>query len=161
MTITLSDQIQGIYGVPQVPYPATLAGKDGRWNQPNDIGNTENGDVLILYVLPANAVVTKVTFACTNLSSGTADIGVYTATDPSDATTYTAVNATCFASAIALGSGAITTPVDVTFESGAAGIPLGGEPLWQRAGLTAAPESGVLFIGLANPTGTGATGTVL
>ncbi len=121
-----------------------------------EIADTANADSVILFRLPIDAVVDRVYFGCDDLTSGTVDIGVYKKNNDG---TYTAVDDDCFASAIALGSGAVAV-TDVTYEAGATLIADAMQPLWERANLSARPEYGDLYIALTTDTGTGATGTV-
>lgn len=121
-----------------------------------EIADTGNADSVILFRLPIDAVVHRVYFACDDLTSGTVDIGTYKKNADG---TYTAVDDDCFASAIALGSGAVAL-TDVTYEAGAALIADALQPLWERSNLSARPAYGDLYIALTTDTGTGATGTV-
>lgn len=121
-----------------------------------EIADTGNGDSVIVFKLPVDAVVHRVRFGCDNLTSGTVDIGVYKKENDG---TYTAVDDNCFADAIALGSGAVAV-TDVTYEAGATLIADALQPLWERANLSARPAYGDLYVALTTDTGTGATGTV-
>lgn len=121
-----------------------------------EIADTGNGDNVIVFKLPIDAVVHRVRFGCDDLTSGTIDIGTYKKNADG---TYTAVDDDCFASAIALGSGAVAI-TDVTYEAGATLIADALQPLWERSNLSARPAYGDLYIGLTTDTGTGATGTV-
>lgn len=121
-----------------------------------EIGDTDNGDVTIVFKLPIDAIVHQVRFGCDDLTSGTLEIGVYKKNNDG---TYTAVDADIFASAVALGSGAVAI-ADNTYEAAAGNIDDALKPLWERAGLTTRPAYGELYIALTHTVGTGADGTV-
>lgn len=122
-----------------------------------EIADTGNGDYYILFRLPIDAVLDKIELACDNLTSGAIDLGFYTADGDG---TYTVVSVDCLADGVSLGSGAIAL-TDYTYNDAATDISKAMQPIWQRAGLSARPAYGDLFIGLTTATGTGATGTVL
>lgn len=122
-----------------------------------EIADTGNGDSVILFRLPVDCVPVSLKYASDDLTSGTVDIGLYKKNADG---TYSAVDDDCFASAIALGSGAVAQ-TEVLFEAGATNIANGILPLWDwAAGLTARPAYNDLYLAFTTDTGTGATGTV-
>lgn len=121
-----------------------------------EIADTGNGDAVIVFKLPIDAVVKRIRFASDDLTSGTVDIGTFKKNADG---TYTAVDDNCFADAIALGSGAVAV-TDVTYEAAATDISKAILPLWQRSNLSARPAYGELYIGFTTDTGTGASATV-
>lgn len=122
----------------------------------DEVPDTANADTMMIFRLPVDAVVKSVRFACDALGAGTADIGVYRKGNDG---TYVAVDDDCFASAIAVTSAVALT--DVTYEAAAANIADRNKPLWQKAGLSARPAYGDLYIGYTFDTGTSTVATAL
>lgn len=122
----------------------------------DEVPDTANADNMMIFRLPVDAVVKSVRFACDALGAGTADIGVYKKNGDG---TYTAVDDDCFATAIAVTSAVALT--DVTYEAAAANIADRNKPLWQKAGLSARPAYGDLYIGYTFDTGTSTVATAL
>lgn len=122
----------------------------------NEVPDTANGDNLILLRIPVDAVVKSVRAANDALGAGTMDIGLYRKNSDG---TYTAVDDDCFASAVAVtGANALT---DITYEAAATNIALRNQPAWQRAGLSARPAYGDLYLAATFDTGTSTVATLL
>lgn len=122
----------------------------------DEVPDTANGDIMMIFKVPVNSVIKAVRFANDALGAGTADIGVYR--KASDGT-YVAVDDDVFATAIAVtGANALT---DVTYEAAATNIDARNKPLWQRCGLSAQPAYGDFYIGYTFDTGTSSVATAL
>lgn len=115
----------------------------------------DTGQILRFVLVPASAVVREVKLSCTAVAVGGAiDIGVYRTADDGDAV----VDADLFASAAV-----VTTALsnsDVTYESGQYTLAESNMPLWEAAGLSAAPASGWLVIAGTITTDMGGSGSV-
>lgn len=110
------------------------------------------GSIYVMVSVPATARVSQVLLDNPALSASTAfDVGVYKTTVDGAAV----VDADLFGSAIACTNA--NAGLDVTGESGAYTVDEMSMPLWQAAGLSAAPASGWLDICLTN-TATNAAG---
>lgn len=117
--------------------------------------NNENDDYTVVLEVPVDAIPTSIKFACDDLTSGAADIGLYKADGDG---TFTVVLVDCFADGIALGSGAVALG-EYLYNDAATNIANANKTFWEWAGLSARPAYEHLYIGVANPTGTGAAGT--
>lgn len=122
----------------------------------DEVPDTANGDVLIIARVPVDAVIKSVRSANDALGAGTMDLGLYKKNADG---TYTAVDDNCFADAIAVTSANALT--DVTYEAAATDISKRNQPAWQRAGLSARPAYGDLYIAATFDTGTSSVATLL
>lgn len=121
-----------------------------------EIGNTDNGDITIVFKVGIDAIPTSLKYAHDALTSGALDIGLYTKNADG---TYTAVDDDCFASAIDPSSAAALT--EALYEAAATNIANGNKTLWEWAGLAARPDYADLYVAITHDTGTGADGTFL
>lgn len=120
-----------------------------------EIGDTDNADVTVVFKVGIDEIATSLVYAHDDLTSGTLEVGLYKKNNDG---TYTAVDADCFATALALGSGAVA-PTEILFEAGATNIADARETMWEKAGLTTRPDYAELYIALTHTVGTGADGT--
>jgi len=122
----------------------------------DEVPDTSNGDILIIARVPVDAVIKSVRSGNDALGAGTMDLGLYKKNNDG---TYTAVDDDCFASAIAVtGANALT---DVTYEAAATDISKRNAPAWSRAGLSARPAYGDLYIAATFDVGTSSVATLL
>ena len=157
MPTFLGQHITDFDSTPFDVVPARLhGGRQFTISDVTEVPDTANGDVLVVARVPVDAVIKSVKFACDALGAGTADIGLYR--KASDGT-YVAVDDDCFASAIAVTSAVALT--DVTYEAAAANIDKRNVPAYTRAGLSARPAYGDLYVALTFDTGTSSVGTAL
>lgn len=117
--------------------------------------NNENGDYVVVLPVPIDGVPASLKYATDDLTSGTIDIGLYSADGDG---TFTAVDIDCFASSVAQGSGAVAL-TEILFEAAATNIANANNTFWEWAGLSARPSYSTLFITVTCTVGTGAAGT--
>ena len=122
-----------------------------------EIGNTDSADVTIMFRVPIDEVPVSLKFAHDDLTSGTLEIGLYRREDDG---TYTVEDADAFASALALGGGAVAL-TEILFEAGATRIDKGIQSMWEWAGLSARPDYADIYVVITHTVGTGADGTFL
>jgi len=134
----------------------TYAGAVYRAAEVIEIADTANADTTILLEVPTDGFPFQLFYASDDLTSGTSNIGLFYESSPS---VFTAVDDDCFATLIAQGSGAVAR-ADVILEAAATNISKLKKTFWEWGGLSARPAYEKMYIGIANATGTGATGTV-
>lgn len=121
-----------------------------------EIGNTDNGDVTIVFKVGIDEVPTSLKYAHDALTSGALDIGLYKKNADG---TYSAVDDDAFASAIDPSSAAGLT--EALYEAGATNIANAKKTMWEWAALSARPDYAELYVAITHDTGTGADGTFL
>lgn len=121
-----------------------------------ELPDTANGDDAIVIQLPARAVIKRLSMACDDLgTAGTISIGVHRKNNDG---TYAVVSSNAFANNIDVNAAAVAL-TDYRFS--AKNIDTANQPLWQLAGLSAAPSYGDLYLSITTATGTTTAGTVL
>lgn len=121
-----------------------------------EIGNTDNGDVTIVFKVGIDEVPTSLKYAHDALTSGALDIGLYKKNADG---TYSAVDDNAFADAIDPSSAAALT--EALYEAAATNIANANKTMWEWAGLSARPDYAELYVAITHDTGTGADGTFL
>lgn len=109
--------------------------------------------------LPSNCYMDRIQVQCLDIgTTATIDVGLYYPTTHSNGGTV--IDLDCFASAVAVSSGAVNSNVE--FEAGAAGglITNAEKRLWELAGLTSDP-GGEFDLTVALAADTDAAGTIL
>ena len=130
-------------------------GKPKHYQDAFEIGDTDNADITVVFKVGIDEVPSSLKIASDNLTSGTLEIGLYRKKTDG---TYVAVDVDCFATAVALGSGAIAV-TEKLFEADATNIDNGNKAMWEWAGLSARPDYAELYVALTHTVGTGADGT--
>lgn len=121
-----------------------------------EIGNTDNGDVTIVFKVGIDEVPTSLKYAHDALTSGALDIGLYKKNADG---TYSAVDDNAFADSIDPSSAAALT--EALYEAAATNIANANKTMWEWAGLSARPDYAELYVAITHDTGTGADGTFL
>lgn len=157
MATTLGTLVTAFDATPMTTVNARLHGGLTRTiSEVSELAIHAIGDVHIVARVPVDAVIKAVRHANDALTAGAADIGLYKKNADG---TYTAVGSSCFATAVAMGSAVALT--DVTYEAAATNIDKRNVPAWQRAGLSARPAYGDLYVAYTFTTATTAVGTIL
>jgi hypothetical protein len=152
-----SSSITNADATPYVPDRANDLGAYARsFTEVFELADTADGDDAIVLRFPATAVLKRISMACDDLgSAGTISIGVHRKNADG---TYTVVAAAAFASNINVNTAAVAL---TDYRYNVKNIDTANQPLWQLAGLSAAPSYGDLFLSITTATGTTTAGTVL
>lgn len=142
---------------PDVVESRLHSGNPRHYRDAFEFGNTDNADITVVFRVPIDEVPTSLKYAHDDLTSGTLEIGLYLKNDDG---TYTVVDADAFASALALGGGAVAL-TEILFEAAATNIDNGIQSMWEWAGLAARPDYADIYVVITHTVGSGADGTFL
>lgn len=117
-----------------------------------------NGDTAIVHVrVPVDAMIKSIRVGTDDMGSGTTmSVGLFSR-DGVTGSTFTAVSAAAFASAIDVATAA-TAMTDYRFN--AKGIATVNQKAWELAGLSAKPDYSEFWVGLTFPAAVTATGNI-